>query len=191
MYCPNPITAPSAFAPRRRTPETFADIGRAGLALLVALIGTPVSNLPELIATYQARLAGGGAPGTGDVRLRLPIYLADTQGQAQEEPHASVMPYYERLRLGYLQNTQQYEGSERTARAAQLATLTYDELLRERVVFGTPKQAVERLGHLQQTLGLSGLIIEPNVGGLIAPDLVEHSMKLFTQDVAPYLRMPR
>jgi alkanesulfonate monooxygenase SsuD/methylene tetrahydromethanopterin reductase-like flavin-dependent oxidoreductase (luciferase family) len=170
------------------TPDTFAAIGRAGLALLVALIGTPISDLAALIATYHDAWRAAGHPGRGEVRLRLPIYVAETLNRAQAEPCASVMPYYERLRLGYLQSAQQFEGRERSARAAQLATLTYDEVLKERVVFGTPQHVVQRLRHLQQTMGLSGFIIEPNVGGLISTELVDHSIKLFTQDVAPYLR---
>ena len=170
------------------TPETFDAIGRAGLALLVALIGTPMSGLAAMIDIYRAAWRVAGHPGQGEVRLRLPVYVAQTLSRAQAEPQASVMPYYERLRLGYLQNAQQYEGNARTARAAELETLTYDEVLQERVVFGAPKQVTERLRHLQQTLGLSGFIIEPNVGGIIAPELVEHSLKLLTQDVVPYLR---
>lgn len=170
------------------TRDTFTAIGTAGLALLVALIGTPMSDLAMLIGEYQAAWRAAGHPGQGQVRLRLPIYVAETLSRAQAEPHASVMPYYERLRLGYLQNAQQFEGRERTARAAQLATLTYEELLRERVVFGTPKQVRERLCALQQALGLSGIIIEPNVGGVIPPELVDHSIELFTQEVTPDLR---
>ncbi|PON19135.1 hypothetical protein C2W62_04255 [Candidatus Entotheonella serta] len=170
------------------TPDTFSAIGSAGLALLVALIGTPMSDLAGLIDAYQTAWRAAGHPGQGEVRLRLPIYAAETLSRAQSEPYASVMPYYERLLLGYLQNAQQYEGRERTARAAQLGTLTYEDVLQERVVFGTPKHVVERLHTLQRTLGLSGFIIEPNVGGVIPPELVDHSMKLFTQDIAPELR---
>ncbi|ETX07373.1 LLM class flavin-dependent oxidoreductase [Candidatus Entotheonella palauensis] len=173
------------------TPDTFTAIGRAGLALLVALIGTPMSELATLIAHYQTAWQAAGHSGQGEVRLRLPIYVAETQSRAQQEPYASVMPYYERLRRGYLQNAQQYEGRERTARAAQLAALTYEEVLKERVVFGTPKQVAERLCALRQSMGLSGLIIEPNVGGIIPPERVDHSMKLFTREVAPELRACR
>jgi alkanesulfonate monooxygenase SsuD/methylene tetrahydromethanopterin reductase-like flavin-dependent oxidoreductase (luciferase family) len=173
------------------TPDTFEAIGRAGLPLLVALIGTPMSDLGTLVSTYQRAWRAAGHPGQGEVRLRLPVYVADTLSRAQAEPYASVMPYYKRLRLGYLQNAQQFEGLERSARAAQLATLTYEEVLKERVVFGTPQQVLERLRNLQHTMGLSGFIIEPNVGGLILPELVDHSMKLLTQDVAPYLRACR
>jgi alkanesulfonate monooxygenase SsuD/methylene tetrahydromethanopterin reductase-like flavin-dependent oxidoreductase (luciferase family) len=170
------------------TRETFTIIGTMGLSLLVALIGTPVSALATVIAEYQAAWQAAGHPGVGEVRLRLPIYVAETLRKAQTDPYASVMPYYERLRQGYLRSAQQFESAERIARAAQLSTLTYEDLLQERVVFGTPEHVVERLRALRQTLGLSGVIIEPNVGGDISPALVAHSIDLFAREVAPHVR---
>jgi alkanesulfonate monooxygenase SsuD/methylene tetrahydromethanopterin reductase-like flavin-dependent oxidoreductase (luciferase family) len=166
--------------------DTFAAVGTMGLSLLVALIGTPVSELAPVIDVYQAAWQAAGHPGHGEVRLRLPIYVADTPHRAQADPQASVMPYYERLRQGYLRN-QGADSAERSSRAAQLATMTYEEVLQERVVFGTPKQVTARLRTLQQALGLSGIIIEPNIGGDISPDLVSRSMNLFAQEVAPGL----
>jgi alkanesulfonate monooxygenase SsuD/methylene tetrahydromethanopterin reductase-like flavin-dependent oxidoreductase (luciferase family) len=170
------------------TPDTFAAIGTMGLRLLVALIGTPMAELAPVIAAYQTAWQAAGHPGQGEVRLRLPIYVADTLEQAQADPRPSVMPYYERLHQGYLRSAQQFEKAERTARAAQLATLTYEELLQERVVFGTPRDVVERLRSVQQALGLSGFIIEPNVGGGIPPERVARSLDLFAYVVAPQLR---
>jgi alkanesulfonate monooxygenase SsuD/methylene tetrahydromethanopterin reductase-like flavin-dependent oxidoreductase (luciferase family) len=170
------------------TRETFAAVGTMGLALLVALIGTPMSELATVIAEYQAAWQAAGHPGHGEVRLRLPIYVAETLNNAEADPYPSVMPYYDRLRQGYLRSTQRFESAERTARAAQLATQTYEEVLRERVVFGTPRHVAERLRTLQQALGLSGIIIEPNVGGGIPPALVARSMDLFAREVAPHLR---
>jgi alkanesulfonate monooxygenase SsuD/methylene tetrahydromethanopterin reductase-like flavin-dependent oxidoreductase (luciferase family) len=122
------------------------------------------------------------------VRLRLPVYVAETQSQAQADPRASVVPYYDRLRQGYLRSLQGYQREERNRRAAQLATVTYEELLRERVMFGTPGDVAERLRALQQSVGLSGLIIEPNVGGGLSPELVDCSLTLFAREVAPQLR---
>jgi alkanesulfonate monooxygenase SsuD/methylene tetrahydromethanopterin reductase-like flavin-dependent oxidoreductase (luciferase family) len=168
--------------------DTFAAVGTMGLSLLVALIGTPVSALAPVIALYQAAWQAAGHPGQGEVRLRLPVYVADTPHQAQTDPQPSVIPYYERLRQGYLRSSQGLENAERTTRAAQLATLTYEEILQERVVFGTAKQVTARLRTLQQTLGLCGIIIEPNIGGDISPNLVARSMDLFAQEVAPRLR---
>jgi alkanesulfonate monooxygenase SsuD/methylene tetrahydromethanopterin reductase-like flavin-dependent oxidoreductase (luciferase family) len=170
------------------TRATFAAIGTLGLALLVALIGTPMAELATVIAAYHAAWQAAGHPGLGEVRLRLPIYVADTLHQAQADPRSSVMPYYERLRQGYLRSPQGFEGAERTTLAMQLATLTYEEVLQERVVFGTPRHVVERLRTLQQAMGLSGIIIEPNVGGGLSPELVARSLALFAQEVAPSLR---
>lgn len=170
------------------TPETFTAIGTMGLSLLVALIGTPVSALTTVIAEYRAAWRAAGHPGQGEVRLRLPIYVAETLDRALADPYPSVMPYYERLRQGYLRSPQGFESAERTVRAAQLATLTYEEVLQERVVFGTPRHVADRLRTLQQAVGLAGIIIEPNVGAGISPDLVARSMGLFAQEVAPRLR---
>lgn len=170
------------------TRDTFAAIGTLGLGLLVALIGTPLAELATVIAIYQEAWQAAGHPGHGEVRLRLPIYVAPTLHQAQADPRPSVMPYYERLRQGYLQSAQRFESAERTARAAQLETLTYEEVLQERVVFGTPQYVAKRLSILQQTMGLSGFIIEPNVGGGIPPEQVARSLDLFAQEAAPQLR---
>ena len=168
--------------------DTFVAVGTMGLSLLVALIGTPMSELTTVIAAYQAAWRAAGHPGQGEVRLRLPIYVADTLHQAQADPHPGVMAYYERLRQGYLRSSQRFESGERTARAAQLATLTYAEVLQERVVFGTPGHVAQRLRTLQRAVGLAGIIIESNVGGGISPTLVARSMELFAQQVAPQLR---
>ncbi len=170
------------------TRETFVVVGTMGLSLLVALIGTPLSELTTVIATYQEAWRAAGHPGQGEVRLRLPIFVADTPGSAHADPQPSVMAYYERLRQGYLRSTDRFESTARAARATQLATLTYEEVLRERVVFGTPKHVLARLRTLQQALGLSGMIIEPNVGGDIPLDLVTRSMELFAEEVAPQLQ---
>jgi alkanesulfonate monooxygenase SsuD/methylene tetrahydromethanopterin reductase-like flavin-dependent oxidoreductase (luciferase family) len=168
--------------------ETFVVAGTMGLPLLVALIGTPLSALASVIAPYQTAWQAAGHPGRGAVRLRLPIYVAETPQQAQADPQPSVMPYYERLRQGYLRSARGFESAERATRGAQLTTLTYEEVLRERVVFGTPGQVVGRLRTLQHALGLSGIIIEPDVGGDIPPALVARSLDLFVQEVAPQLR---
>src|SRR5262245_65797945 len=147
-----------------------------------------MAELAPVIAAYQTAWKAAGHPRRGEGQLRLPIYVADTLEQAQADPRPSVMPYYERLRQGYLRSAQQFESAESTARAAQLAALTYEELLQERVVFGTPKDVVERLRTVQQALGLSGFIIEPNVGGGISPEHVARSLDLFAHAVAPQLR---
>jgi hypothetical protein len=47
---------------------------------------------------------------------------------------------------------------------------------------------VERLRQLREELGLSGVIMESNVGGRIPLERVLNSIRLFGQEVAPKLR---
>ena len=48
---------------------------------------------------------------------------------------------------------------ERAERAERLSQLTYDNVLRDRVAYGTPDMVVDRLRHLRDVLGVSGVII--------------------------------
>jgi len=170
------------------TRETFAAIGTLGFPLLVGLVSAAMSELAEGIAEYQAAWHEAGHPGQGEVRLRLPIYVAEDMDRARSEPQASAMPYYERVRQAYLRSANTFENPARAARAARLATLTYADVLQTRVVFGTPTLVTERLSTLRHEVGLSGIIMEPNIGGRIPHELLLHSMRLFTQEVAPSLR---
>jgi alkanesulfonate monooxygenase SsuD/methylene tetrahydromethanopterin reductase-like flavin-dependent oxidoreductase (luciferase family) len=170
------------------TRETFAAIGTSGFPLLVGLASAAMAELTEGIAAYQAAWQEAGHPGQGEVRLRLPIYVAEDMDRARSEPQASAMPYYERVRQAYLRSAQTFENPARAARAARLATLTYADVLQTRVVFGTPTLVTARLSTLRQEVGLSGIIMEPNVGGRIPHELLLHSMRLFAQEVAPSLR---
>jgi alkanesulfonate monooxygenase SsuD/methylene tetrahydromethanopterin reductase-like flavin-dependent oxidoreductase (luciferase family) len=67
--------------------------------------------------------------------------------------------------------------------------LTYDDVLRDRVAYGTPDMVVDRLRHLRDALGVSGVISESNVGGRIPLERVLDSIRLYAQEVAPRLRI--
>jgi alkanesulfonate monooxygenase SsuD/methylene tetrahydromethanopterin reductase-like flavin-dependent oxidoreductase (luciferase family) len=77
---------------------------------------------------------------------------------------------------------------ERAERAERLSHVTYDEILRDRVAYGTPDMVGDRLRHLRDELGLSGVIAETNVGGRIPLDQVLTSIRLYAREVAPRLR---
>ena len=61
-------------------------------------------------------------------------------------------------------------------------------MLRDRVAYGTPDMVVDRLRHLRDALGVSGVIMESNVGGRIPLERVLNSIRLYAQEVAPRLR---
>ena len=98
------------------------------------------------------------------------------------------MSYYTRIRQGLLQTSVSYDGDIRAQRAQRLANMTYEDALGDRLIYGTPDQVIARMKEWRDRLGLSGVIMEPNVGGLISPDRLEASIRLFGQEVAPKLQ---
>jgi alkanesulfonate monooxygenase SsuD/methylene tetrahydromethanopterin reductase-like flavin-dependent oxidoreductase (luciferase family) len=56
------------------------------------------------------------------------------------------------------------------------------------LAYGTPEAVTAKLRHLRDELGLSGFLIEPNVGAGIPREQVFRSVELFATEVAPALR---
>jgi alkanesulfonate monooxygenase SsuD/methylene tetrahydromethanopterin reductase-like flavin-dependent oxidoreductase (luciferase family) len=168
--------------------DTFAHMGRLGLPIFASLGAAVVSDIAEALHDYRTAWRAAGHPGGGDVMLRLPIYVAASRERALAEPEESAMHHYLRLRQAFLRAADAAEGEARATRAARLAALTYADVVRERAVFGTPDDVTARLQALQRSLGLSGFIMEANIGGRIPPACVMQSVRLFAQEVAPRLR---
>ena len=167
--------------------ETFATMGTQGMPIFVGLGGAAVSDLEEAIPEYRAAWREAGHPGDGDVVLRVSIYVAEDMERALSEPQASAMRYYDRIRQMYINTAGSYGGDARAERAQRLENITYEDVLQDRMVFGTPESVATRLGELREQLGLTGVIMESNVGGIIPQDRVLNSVRLFGQEVGPAL----
>ena len=151
-----------------------------GLSLVTGLRGFDVPEAVGHLAAYRAARRAAGHLGEGNVYLRLPIYVAESAAQARSDPEESTVRSYRRLgeNLAASAGEAGTTGSEeRAARADRLSQVSYDELLRDRLAYGTPDMVVERLTQWREQLGLSGVIMEPNVGGRMPLD-----------EVAPRLR---
>jgi alkanesulfonate monooxygenase SsuD/methylene tetrahydromethanopterin reductase-like flavin-dependent oxidoreductase (luciferase family) len=170
------------------TRDSFTAMGELGLPIFAGLGGAAVPELARAIAVYREAWREAGHPGDGDVMLRVGIYVAADKERAFTEPQASTMSYYNRIRQGLLQTAGAFGGELRAQRAQNLATLTYESALQDRLVYGTPDAVASRLHELREELGLSGVLMEPNVGGLMPPELLDNSIRLFGQEVAPQLR---
>ena len=97
------------------------------------------------------------------------------------------MRYYDRIRRGLLQTAGTFGGELRAQRAERMSSMTYEDALQDRLVYGTPEVVASRLAEIRDELDLSGVIVEPNVGGQILPDRLTNSIRLFGQEVAPGL----
>ena len=173
------------------TQETFPQVGQMGYPIFVGLRGFDVPQVAHHLNVYRQTLQESGHPGNGDVFLRIPVYVAETAEGAYNEPQASTLRSYQRMARTFAQSigaAGTTSSEERQERATALSQVSYDDLLRDRLAYGTPDMVVERLTHLRDALGLSGFVIEPNVGGGVPRDQVFRSVRLFAQEVAPRLR---
>jgi len=171
-------------------PASFVRAGELGLHIFVGLRGTDISVLRGHVADYQAAWHRAGHPGRGSVYLRIPLYAAASDDQAVEESRASLFHYFRRqaelARAGTGSGT--VTEGERLAMADELAILTLDHILQERVVVGSPEGLVERLRELRSDLQLDGIVVEPNPGGQISTERMMRSLDLLGTRVAPALR---
>jgi len=68
------------------------------------------------------------------------------------------MRYYDRIRQMYINTAGSYGGDARAERARRIENITYEDVLQDRMVFGTPESVAVRLGELRDLLGLTGVI---------------------------------
>jgi alkanesulfonate monooxygenase SsuD/methylene tetrahydromethanopterin reductase-like flavin-dependent oxidoreductase (luciferase family) len=173
------------------TTDTFPQVGQMGYPIFVGLRGTDVPETARHVQIYQEAWQRAGHPGKGDIYLRIPVYVAETAEQAYEEPRESTLQSYRRLADSYARSAADAgttTSEERAQRGDRLAHAGYDELLKNRLAYGTPDAVSERLREIRDELGLSGFIVEPNVGGSIPRECVYRSVRLFAEEVAPSLR---
>jgi alkanesulfonate monooxygenase SsuD/methylene tetrahydromethanopterin reductase-like flavin-dependent oxidoreductase (luciferase family) len=162
-----------------------------GYPIFIGLRGFDVNEARSHLNVYRQAWREAGHPGEGDVFLRIPAYVAETAERARSEPEASTLRSYRRLGENFGRSagaSGTTTSEERVERAERLSGVNYDDLLRGRLAYGTPEAVAGRLRQLQDALGLSGVIIEPNVGGHIPREQVFRSIQLFAQEVAPRLR---
>lgn len=173
------------------SPDTFAANGALGLPIFCAVRLGILRELGPLIAEYRQAWRACGHAGEGRVYLRVPVYVAETERQAREEPQASIMSFYRWLgdQLTVSAAVAGARPAERRAeRGAALRSITYEDTLRDKVIIGTPSQVADKLLMLREELGLDGILAELNCGRAIPDALVMNSLRLLCQRVIPRFR---
>ena len=171
------------------TSDGYERAGRMGIPIFLGIRDTPVGQLPSLLGEYHR--AWKGHIGVPDAILRIPVYCSETAEKASSDPEDSIMASFRRRAASFGSAEAaagRADSAQPDASRADLVSsqeYTYDRVLKDHVVFGTPEALVERFQELEETLGVWSLIVEPNPGGNVPPDLVLSSMRLLGERVLP------
>jgi alkanesulfonate monooxygenase SsuD/methylene tetrahydromethanopterin reductase-like flavin-dependent oxidoreductase (luciferase family) len=76
----------------------------------------------------------------------------------------------------------------RAAEAKEVQTISYEEVMRDKVIIGSPQTVADRLGQLHEQLGLNGILAELNFGARIPPAAMTRSLQRLCQEVMPRLQ---
>ncbi len=189
LVVPQPVQKPHP--PMRMaatSAATFKTVAEQGLPLFVGLRGDGLGTLIENIQTYRETWKRCGHGGDGSVFLRVPVYAAETDEAALEEPRENIVFYFERQARLVAASSPKGGNAERQGTAATLSALSYDDILRDRVAFGSPGRLVERISEWQEALGIDGITAELNAGGMLTAEQVKNSLRLITHEVMPAFR---
>ena len=170
------------------SPDTYLEVADMGHPIFVAARTGNISELAPLVKTYRERWKAAGHAGRGQVFLRVPVYLAATDEAAREEPRESIMHLLRYIgdRLAASAATSgAREIEKRAERGQKMQSIDYEEVLRERMIVGTPPRVVDRLAQLREELGLDGILAEVNPGSLIPHPRVMAALRLLCDEVMP------
>jgi alkanesulfonate monooxygenase SsuD/methylene tetrahydromethanopterin reductase-like flavin-dependent oxidoreductase (luciferase family) len=150
--------------------DTYAAIGRLGYPLFSAVRASPLGELAGHARAYREAWAAAGHPGRARMYLQLPVYIAESRERALAEAEAGMMRFSS-YRADLLRGP-----------------LTYDEVLREKGIVGTPGMVIDRLHELREAAGLDGVSAEINPGSMLSHAQVMASLRLWCQEVMPRFR---
>ncbi len=168
--------------------DTFPAIGEQGFDLFAAVRTGTLSELGPNLKAYRNAYAQAGHPGKGGVFMRVPVYVAKSFDKAVEDTRDSIMGFYRQLGE-QLEASARESGAraieQRDVRGRRLKETTFDEVLEEKVIVGTPEMVTSRLRAITEELELDGILAELNCGGNVPRDGVLESLRLLCREVMP------
>jgi alkanesulfonate monooxygenase SsuD/methylene tetrahydromethanopterin reductase-like flavin-dependent oxidoreductase (luciferase family) len=168
--------------------DTFPQIAKLGHAVFVAVRLGTLEELEPNITAYRQAWKEAGHPGEGQVFLRAPVYVAETEQAARDEPEESIMYFYRYLGERLVDSATRAgvrAVEDRAARGDRLQHISYDDALREKLIVGSPEGVTDRLMDLKEKLGLDGILCEMNCGTKIPHPRVMKSLQLLCEKVMP------
>ena len=169
------------------SPDTFPLAAERRLPLFASPLINPPDKLKAGLAVYRDSLPTGYH---GDTALAFPLHVAASREAARQQCEPGLMRFLHVAIEAALPQAQDPANIEafRDEIRERLSRVTFADMDREIGVFGDPAYCVERIRALQEEYGFDEFIGYFNQGGLMDPELVRATMKLFAETVMPLLR---
>ncbi|MDA1257684.1 MAG: LLM class flavin-dependent oxidoreductase [Chloroflexi bacterium] len=186
---PKPVQSPHP--PLRmaaNSAASFPVVGKLNIPLFVGVRQHDTSLVERYVDSYQVARMAAGFDGPPDVSLRVPVYISESREEAESAPEESFMKQFRRLGGQIAETagrTDVAHDTERSARSAELAQLSWDNVRREKAVVGTPEMVIDRVNELRERLKLTSIVAEFNAGEGISEDHIARSMRLMCEKVMP------
>jgi alkanesulfonate monooxygenase SsuD/methylene tetrahydromethanopterin reductase-like flavin-dependent oxidoreductase (luciferase family) len=150
--------------------DTYDAIGKLGYPLFSAVRASPLSELAHHTKAYREAWAAARHKGEPRAYLQVPIYVAATREAALADAEQGLMRFS-------------------TYRPDLIrGPMTYETVLREKAIAGTPEMVTERLMELRDAAHLAGVSAEINPGSMLSHEQVMASLKLYIQEVMPHFK---
>ncbi len=134
-------------------------------------------------------LAPRGIRPGGDTALAFPVHVTTGRAQARQDSEAGLMRFLreavERLAPLGQADVKSFEAFRQVL--ARMERVTFDDMDRDMGVFGDPDYCVERVRALKHEYGMDEFICYFNQGGIMDPEMVRQSMRLFAKEVMPHI----
>jgi alkanesulfonate monooxygenase SsuD/methylene tetrahydromethanopterin reductase-like flavin-dependent oxidoreductase (luciferase family) len=172
--------------------DTFPMAGQLGYPMFSSLVVVPLPRFRRDIAVYWQHFEAAGHQRTGEeVALLFPLYVAETETEAQQVPRGSIMHYFEVLSRRIVAGDAELDAATRERNKemqARFQRLTFEEVRENVAIIGTPEHCIERIAWLREEFQLSELICWFNPGGLMPSETVLTSMNRFATHIMPHFR---
>ena len=168
------------------SPDTFPLAAERRLPLFASPLINPPDKLKAGLAVYRDCLRAGYH---GDTALAFPLHVAASREAARQQCEPSLMRFLRvatEAALPPVQDPASFEAFRQVRE--RMSRVTFADMDREIGVFGDPAYCVERIRALREEYGFDEFIGYFNQGGLMDPELVRATMKLFAEAVMPLLR---
>ena len=174
------------------SPGVFEFAAGRSFEVMSGLFITPLDKLREQVENYRAAETDAGRdPRPAFLKLLQPAFIAETVGEARGIAEASVNSYFDAVK-----DILESPAGERTIAAVPEYRKfkdardehTFEHLVKTEVdLHVTPAVVVARLQRLKKELPLDEVFYWFEMGGLIPHEKLVKSMRLFAEEVMPYL----